>query len=163
MNRVVILCVEDESEVREAIVRDLDTFAEVFRIEEAEDAADAKQVMADCVKDGDAVGLVLCDHLLPGEKGVDFLVELNEQPETHSIRKVLVTGQAGLEDTIKAVNDAGLDHYIAKPWKIDELHEVVKEQLTDFVLKTSANLLPYVPVLDGTRLMEAIAHGGRTE
>ncbi len=47
---------------------------------------------------------------------MDFLVELNGDPATRPIRKVLITGQAGLEDTIRAVNEADLDHYIAKPW-----------------------------------------------
>jgi two-component system chemotaxis response regulator CheY len=158
MNQIVILCVEDEPEVRDAILRDLQPFAEHFRLESAEDVADAHDVTTECEKDGDHVGLVLCDHVLPGRKGVDYLVELNGQPETHAIRKVLMTGQAGLEDTIKAINDGGLDHYIAKPWTVEDLHKVVREQLTEYVLETEDNLLPYVDSLDGATLLEAISH-----
>ena len=69
---------------------------------------------------------------------------------------MLVTGQADQDDTIRALNEAGLDHYIAKPWDPVNLQEVVRHQLTDFVLEAGINPLPYLPVLDGVRVMEAI-------
>jgi two-component system chemotaxis response regulator CheY len=160
MNRIAILVIEDEPEVREAISRDLEVFTDSFQIELAEDVADARTVMAELSASGDRVGLALCDHLLPGERGVDFLVELNEDPVTRPIRKVLITGQAGLEDTIRAVNEADLDHYIAKPWTVENLHEVVRQQLTDYVIESDGDLLPFVAILDGARLMAAIAGRG---
>jgi two-component system chemotaxis response regulator CheY len=160
MNRIAILVIEDEPEVREAIARDLDDFADHFPVELAEDVKDARAVMDELRTGGDRVGLALCDHLLPGERGVDFLVELNESPDTRPVRKVLITGQAGLEDTIRAVNEADLDHYIAKPWTVDDLHTVVRDQLTDYVIESEDDLLPFVSILDGPRLMEAIADRG---
>ncbi len=160
MNRIVILVIEDEPEVREAIARDLQSFTGHFQVELAEDVQDARTVMDEVTTGGDRVGLALCDHLLPGERGVDYLVELNEEAATRSIRKVLITGQAGLEDTIRAVNEADLDHYVAKPWTVENLHDVVRGQLTDFVIDNEDDLLPYVSVLDGARLMAAIAERG---
>jgi two-component system chemotaxis response regulator CheY len=160
MNRIAILVIEDEPEVREAIARDLEIFAEYFQVELAEDVDDARTVMAELNAGHDRVGLALCDHLLPGERGVDYLVELNGDPATRPIRKVLITGQAGLEDTVRAVNEADLDHYIAKPWTVENLHEVVREQLTDYVIDNEEDLLPFVPILDGARLMTAIATRG---
>lgn len=157
MNKLTLLCIEDEPEVRDALVRDLEPFATALRIECAEDVEDARHVMAECSRDKDLIGLVLCDHVLPGENGVDFLVQLNQDPATKPIKKVLITGQAGLEDTIKAVNQADLDHYVAKPWTSEELHEVVKDQLTAYALAELDPLMPYVEVLDGPRLLEAIA------
>ncbi len=155
MNRVTILCVEDEPGVRDALIRDLSAFAEIFRIEAAEDANDAMAVVRECGEAGDLIGLILCDHLLPGKLGADLLVELRARPESAPARKVLVTGQAGLEDTIKAVNNADLDHYIAKPWTRDTLHDVVRKYLTDYVIDEMGDLLPYVTLLDGPRLLEA--------
>ena len=160
MNRIAILVIEDEPEVREAIFRDLESFAGRFLIELAEDVGDARTVMDELSASGDRVGLALCDHLLPGERGVDFLVELNADPVTRRIRKVLITGQAGLEDTVRAVNEADLDHYIAKPWTVENLHEVVRQQLTDYVIDNEEDLLPFVAVLDGARLMAAISERG---
>ncbi|MBU0637612.1 MAG: response regulator [Planctomycetes bacterium] len=163
MNRTTILCIEDEPEVRDALVRDLTPFATVCRIEAAEDADDARQVVQECGAAGDRLGLILCDHLLPGTLGADLLVEFKHRPATAAARKVLVTGQAGLEDTVKAVNNADLDHYIAKPWTRDGLLEVVRQYLTDYVIDEVEDVLPYVSVLDGPRLMEALKHRGQNE
>ncbi len=156
MNQVLVLCIEDEQEVRDAILRDLEPFAEHFQVEAAETADAAREVLQEALARKDKLGLVLCDHLLPGQSGVDFLVELKKDERTAAARKVLITGQASLEDTVKAVNEAGLDSYIAKPWKREELQEIVVKQLTEFVLGNVEELLPYVSVLDGPRLLEEV-------
>lgn len=160
MSPITILVLEDEAEVRDALERDLAPFTAVFAVEVAEDASDARDVMVDIMDRGGEIGLILCDHLLPGLRGTDFLIELNHDPATGTMRKVLVTGQAGHEDTIRAINEGGLDHYIAKPWVPDELQAVVRHQLTEYVLATQDELLPFVNVLDGPRLLEAISERG---
>ena len=53
---------------------------------------------------------------MPGTTGVEFLVQMMDDDRTAATRKVLVTGQAQLHDPVRAVNEANLDHYIAKPW-----------------------------------------------
>lgn len=160
MTKLAILIVEDEPEVRDALIRDVAPFENQFRIEAAESVEDARAALQGLDDAGQQVALVLCDHLLPGVHGVDFLIELNDDKVTNPARKVLVTGQAGLEDTIRAVNDADLDHYIAKPWEEDELQDIVREQLTEYVSRWVDDLLPYVPILDGAKLMAIIAARG---
>lgn len=160
MKRIVILCVEDEAEVRDAVLRDLSPFKSMMRIEAAESVDDAKAVLEECAADGHPVGLILCDHLMPGVRGVDFLIALQQDEKYAATRKVLITAQAGLEDTVRAVNEAKLHHYIAKPWNAEELQAVVRDQLTEFVIRTEDNLIPYVGVLDGPRLLEAVASSG---
>ncbi len=157
MSRLVILCIEDEDEVRDAVVRDLESFEPTFLVEMAEDADDARQVVGEIADAGDEIGLVIADHRLPGMQGTDFLIELHSDPPTASARKVLLTGQAGHEDTIRAINQADLDHYISKPWTEEELHSVVREQLTEYVLRNVEDVLPYVAMLDGPRLLERLA------
>jgi two-component system chemotaxis response regulator CheY len=156
MSDVFILVVEDEPEVRDAIARDLEPFATAFRVEVAEDAADAREAMADVASRGDEVALVLADHLLPGEHGTDFLIALHRDEATSSIRKVLITGQAGHDDTIRAINEAKLNHYVTKPWDAEQLQAVVRDELTDWVIEHAESVLPYVSVLDGPRLMETL-------
>ena len=73
MSRLVILCIEDEDEVRDAVVRDLEVFEPTFLVEMAEDADDARQVVVDTAEAGDEVALVIADHRLPGMQGTDFL------------------------------------------------------------------------------------------
>ncbi len=155
MRRLGVLVVEDEAEVRDALVRDLAPFAAITRIEAAQSADDAREAIAYLDAAGCPLALVLADHRMPGQSGVAFLVDLHADPVTRAARKVLVTGQAGLADTVRAVNEAGLDHYIAKPWTPEELTAVVRAQLTEFVLAEVDDVLPYVAVLDGPRLLEA--------
>jgi response regulator RpfG family c-di-GMP phosphodiesterase len=160
VSEIAIVVVEDEREVRDAVMRDLSPFAGSFRIEAAEDVDDAQNLLAELDGGGVLAGLILCDHLLPGMLGIDFLIELEAEPKTQSTRKVLLTGQAGLEDTIRAVNEARLDYYVAKPWSPEDLHEVVKSQLTEFVLASEEDVLPYVSILDGPRLLDAASQRG---
>ncbi|MDJ0923107.1 MAG: response regulator [Acidimicrobiia bacterium] len=157
MSRLVILCIEDEDEVRDAVVRDLEVFEPTFLVEMAEDADDARAVVNELEAAGEEIALVIADHRLPGMQGTDFLIELHGDPETARARKVLLTGQAGHEDTIRAINRANLDHYISKPWTEQELHSVVREQLTEYVLRNVEDVLPYVAMLDGPRLLERVA------
>lgn len=161
MKDLVILVVEDEPGVRDAVVRDLESFEPLFRVEAAEDAADARAAMAEFAADSDQVALIIADHLLPGQHGTDFLIEINAAEGGHRIKKVLLTGQAGHEDTIRAINQAGLHHYIAKPWTGPGLIEVVKKQLTDYVIAERSDLMPFVATLDGERLLAEIADRSR--
>ena len=165
---LTILSLEDEADVRDALERDLEHFWDKIRLEVAEDVDDAWAVIDEIVEDGDELALVLSDHRLPGKSGVDFLVELMKDERFGATRTVLVTGQADQSDTIRAVNQAGLDYYIGKPWNPDELRAVVRDQLTEYVLESGVNPLPYVSVLDGphvsggaSQVVGSHAHRGR--
>ncbi len=160
MHELTVLVIEDEDDVRDALLRDLEPFADVVRIEAAASVDDAREAVSEIDADGDQLGLVLADHRLPGETGVDYLVELTGHRKGTRTRKVLVTGQADQDDTIRAVNEAGLDHYIAKPWDRSDLLDVVRDQLTDFVLASDLPLLRYVKHLDSARLLDAYAKRG---
>lgn len=153
---LTILSLEDEAEVRDALERDLEGFWSHIRLEMAEDVDDAWAALDGVLADGDQLALVLSDHRLPGRSGVDFLVELAGDPRFEGVRTVLVTGQADQDDTIRALNQAGLDHYIAKPWQPEDLVKVVRDQLTTYVIEQGISPLPYIPVLDGVRAMEAL-------
>lgn len=153
---LTILSLEDEADVREALERDLEDFWSKVRLETAQDVEDAWDAVEEIARDGDQLAVVLSDHRLPGKSGVDFLVELVNDPRFTATRTVLVTGQADQDDTIRAVNQAGLDYYIAKPWTPENLRQVVRTQLTDYVLETGADPLPYMPLLDAVRVMESI-------
>jgi len=161
MKNIAILCVEDEPEVREAILRDLRPLEEYFEIESAGDTADASAILAEFANRDIHVGLILCDHRLPGETGVEFLTRIHGQAEYRDTRKVLLTGQAGHQDTIKAVNEAGLNHYLAKPWDPDDLVESSKDQLTRYLVgRDDIDPMPYLAILDAPRLLEKIASRG---
>ncbi|MDJ0767372.1 MAG: response regulator [Ilumatobacter sp.] len=163
MTELVILVVEDEPEVRAAIVRDLAPLSGTIRVDEADTVDDALAALEECTAAGDRVGLILADHRLPGRSGVDLLVSLHAEPATRPIRKVLITGQAGHQDTIRAINDAGLAHYIAKPWEPDDLRATAIDQLTDYVIDEGLDPLAFVQVLDGPRLLDEYSRASRSD
>ncbi|MDG3087967.1 response regulator [Vibrio hannami] len=157
MNKYLILCVDDEREVLDSVVQDLSDFEDDFIIEGAESVAEAREVLDEYQEDDVKLALILCDHIMPQETGISFLIELNKQEDTKAARKLLLTGQADLEDTIQAVNNASLDYYIAKPWKGDELVAHVTEQLTSFVIQNEDDLMPWARILDTEKIFNAIA------
>mgnify|MGYP002724415393 CR=1 FL=1 len=160
----VILVLEDEPPVRTALARDLAPFAGAVQIEMAEDVEDAKAVIDEATREGNQVALILADHRLPGTTGVDFLVESMKDPRVAGARRVLVTGQAGQADTIRAVNDGHISHYISKPWEAENLQDVVRGELTEYVLDNDVPPLPLMAALDQPRVMRALAQtpGGLT-
>lgn len=151
----VILVIEDDAPVREALLRDLRPFATIATIEPAETAEEAWDLVEELSAD-QPLALVLADHRLPGRSGVDLLVDLSRHAVGASARKVLVTGQAGHADTIRAVNDAALDHYVAKPWDADELVAVCRTQLSEWVAAHAPDVLPFLAVLDPVVLLPAM-------
>ncbi|EGV18123.1 response regulator [Thiocapsa marina] len=158
--KLALLILEDERPVREALKRDLAAFARHLRIEEAEDVPTALEVIEEIDAAGDRLALVLADHRLPGTSGVDFLIDLAVDDRAFATRKVLVTGQADQDDTIRAINEAGLDRYVAKPWTADALRELVRDQLTEFVLAAGVDPLPHLAVLDAERALSIVGERG---
>lgn len=154
--KLAIISLEDEPEVRDAVVRDLAHFADVVRIEPAEDVEDAWEVVKEVDEDGDLVALVLADHRLPGASGVDFLVQMMTDERTALAGKVLLTGQADQADTIRAVNQAELDHYLSKPWNPEDLQNVVRTELTNYVIRTGIDPLPHVKALWAEQIMDTV-------
>ena len=161
--KIYILIIEDELEVMDALIKDLEKFEPFFPVEAANDANEAREVIDYLLDHEHKIGLILCDHVLPGQNGVDLLIDLQSNPQVAKSKKVLVTGQAGHEDTILAINKADLDHYIAKPWTRPQLEEVVVNELTDYVISNEKNLLPYMQILDTERLSTALRNNQLTD
>jgi CheY-like chemotaxis protein len=160
MSKIYILCVEDEPEVLDVIVNDISSFEVTFPIEMAVTANEARKVIDEIHENDGLVGLIICDHVLPGDNGVELLVELQDKPQTKETRKVLLTGQAGLDATVKAVNEAGLNRYIAKPWNKEELLDICREELTQYVIRNVNNMLPYMSILNAEKISEAMRKQG---
>ncbi len=148
-SRICILCVEDEAEVLDAVVKDLASLEDRFPLYTARSVAEARDCVARIEQAKDKLGIALCDHVMPGDTGVEFLVELYRDPYTARCRKVLLTGQAGLEAMVRAVNFAKLDYYIGKPWSQDELVAVVRNLLGEYIREYAPDPEAYRDFLEG--------------
>ncbi len=157
MTKYLILCVDDEREVLDSVLQDLAPFEDQFILEGAESVTEARQVIEEMAEQEIKLALILCDHIMPEQTGISFLIELRQNADTRVARKVLLTGQAGLEDTVEAINHDSLDYYIAKPWKGDELRQAVTAQLTSFVIENDDDLLSWTTVLDSEAILNAMA------
>ncbi len=155
-----MLCVDDEPEVLEAVERDLSPLENQFPLEIASSTSEAREVLKKIAEKGDELGIIFCDHVMPVETGVELLKSMEQDELWQKTRKVLLTGQASHEATIEAVNKGGLDHFVAKPWTQEELIYVAKEQLTEFIIRTDKDPMPYLASLDAAKLSAAVYRKG---
>lgn len=155
--RYLILCVDDEREILDSVTQDLECFEEHFLLEATQSVQEAKSVITESQQQGIQLALILCDHIMPEQTGIEFLIELSQIPSTAHTRKILLTGQAGLDDTVEAINHACLDFYVSKPWQGDELRQIVKNQLTQYVIQNESDLAAWMPILNTGEILSAIA------
>ena len=161
MAKPVILCVDDQREVLAALTKDLDPLTKLLSVVDIESADEAKEVLDDLEAAGEPIALIISDHVMPGMSGVDLLAELAEDKRFANTRKLLLTGLATHEDTIRAINQAKIDHYIAKPWQPDELIASVKKLITRFVFDVYPDdYLRFQSVMDSDAMVELLGKRG---
>ena len=152
METLNIICVDDQQEVLDSVMRDLRPLTSHVRLEEASSVADCMQLIEQIDDDGDHVAIVISDQVMPGETGTELLGKVASDRRFTKTRKVLLTGQATHADTINAINDGHIDNYIEKPWQPEKLLATVKRLLTLYVLDAGLDHTEYMPVLDPTTL-----------
>ena len=152
METLNIICVDDQQEVLDSVMRDLRPLTSHVRLEEASSVADCMQLIDQIDDDGDHVAIVISDQVMPGETGTELLGKVAGDRRFTKTRKVLLTGQATHADTINAINDGHIDNYIEKPWQPEKLLATVKRLLTLYVLDAGLDHSEYMPVLDTTTL-----------
>lgn len=140
MMREHILCVDDEEGVLSALRQQLAArFGHECEISTAQSGHDALEFLDELEADGEQIAVVIADQIMPGMKGVDLLEEVHKRsPET---TKILLTGQAGLDAVISAINRASLNHYIPKPWAEANLRLVVENLLRQYRLLSENKML----------------------
>jgi len=117
-----ILIIDDEPEIRRLMGKRLS--AAGYRIIEAENGRSG----LDSVKAHNP-DLILCDIVMPGLNGLDFLKTLRRDcPKFADIPFIFVTGQHGRADTVKGLS-LGADDYLTKPVDGDILLTKVRSTL----------------------------------
>jgi Response regulator containing CheY-like receiver, AAA-type ATPase, and DNA-binding domains len=121
MDKGFIICVDDEESVVSTLKEQLAKyFGHTHEIEVATSGNEAWEIIQEIISEGGSVEVVITDQVMPGLKGDELLEKVNQiSPDTI---KILLTGQAGLQDTIDAINKGGLNYFVEKPWNIEELH-----------------------------------------
>ncbi len=69
------------------------------------------------------VHVVISDQCMPGVVGCDVLRQIKDRyPQ---VRRMLITAHADLQALVDALNQAGVCHYIQKPWEAEEVRMAV--------------------------------------
>jgi len=122
----VIVCVDDEKTILDALEEQITTqLGKHYECELCQSAEEGLDLLEELEEDGKSVAVVISDQMMPGMKGDEFLIKVNERyPET---LKILLTGQASLESIRNSINKAAIYRYVNKPWEEEDLMLTVKE------------------------------------
>lgn len=146
MSKPILLTVDDDPEVLNAIARDLrHHFRSDYRVIKASSGAEALETIRQLKQRGAQIALFLVDERMPHMTGTQLLLEaVKIYPET---RRVLLTAYADTDTAITAINEVGLDHYLLKPWEPPSmrLYPVLEDLLSDWFARAR-------PVFDGIRV-----------
>ena len=148
MDKLKILCLDDQRDVLAALRKDLEVLGDAVTIIACESVAEAGEVLDLMDKHAEEPALILCDHVMPGTNGIEFLIGFRREGRFPKTKRILLTGLATHRDTIEAINKAHIDQYIEKPWKGADLVRTVKELLTCYVLEAGLDYKPYLGILD---------------
>ncbi|MGA8043883.1 MAG: response regulator, partial [Terracidiphilus sp.] len=133
MARPILLAVDDDVSVLEAVVQDLRRqYGAEYRVMRAASGQAALDTLDQLKTRQDPVALLLSDQRMPGMPGVEFLERARALfPEA---RRVLLTAYADTEAAIQAINTARIHYYLNKPWDPPEerLYPVLTDLLDDW-------------------------------
>jgi thioredoxin reductase (NADPH) len=133
MARPILLAVDDDIHVLEAVVQDLRRqYGADYRVVRAGGGQAALDTLSQVKAREEPVALLISDQRMPGMTGVQFLERSREMyPEA---RRVLLTAYADTEAAIEAINSARIHYYLNKPWDPPEekLYPVLDDLLEDW-------------------------------
>ena len=119
-----VLCVDDDHEflksleffLPEQINRSGDRGLS-YRFVFLSDPIEGLEVLRELVAGGETVAMLITDQQMPHMKGTEFLAQTRDLAP-NSMR-ILLTGHAGIEAAITAINDQLLDRYLTKPIEVE--------------------------------------------
>jgi thioredoxin reductase (NADPH) len=147
MSKPVLLTVDDDRDVLNAIARDLrNEYGQEYRILRADSGEAALELVRELKTAGQPVALFLSDQRMPGMGGVDFLSQASDAyPKA---RRVLLTAYSDTEAAIAAINESKVHYYLSKPW--DPPEERLFPVLSDLLEEWRAE---YRPGYGGVRVV----------
>ena len=147
-----ILIVDDEEAILETMTF---TFMDLYEVLTTSDPTQALQIM----EENQPIAVVITDQRMPGMTGVELLSETYQRfPETI---RIILTGFADAEATVKAINDGHIYGYVNKPWEPDELKAIVK-RATELHLLTRENRSLVDELRDANLFLAAVMDRLRT-
>ena len=156
MDKLNVICVDDQREVLSAVLQDLEPLAAWLNIEDCESADEVLALMDDLDAEGEHIALLISDHVMPGKTGVELLSEVHRDRRFAHTKKILLTGQATHTDTINAINAAGINQYFEKPWQAEVLVDAIKRLVTEYIFDVGLDYTEFQSHLDQQVVLERL-------
>ena len=120
MEKIVILCVDDEPTVLNSLKIDLRrALGQTCFIETAQGGEETLELLEELQADGYQLAVVIADYIMPGIKGDELLKRIHE---THpNAINIMLSGQADLDAVARSIEHARLYRFMSKPWRVDDL------------------------------------------
>lgn len=116
--RAAILVVDDFEDIRTLIS---DILSEEFDVIQASSGETALRILEDA-----SPALVICDMIMPGMGGIDFVKKMKSDEHTRSIPIIMLSCDTDIENRVNIIN-TGADVFIAKPFQPRYLKAVVEK------------------------------------
>lgn len=124
----LIICVDDDYTILRGLELTInETFSGVCRIELAQSGNEAIELVDQMLQTKQDIAMVITDYCMPGMNGDELIGTLCEKLPYSTM--ALMTGFNDAEIIARTVNAGRLDRYIAKPWKKEEIENIVYEVL----------------------------------
>ncbi|MEN9333070.1 MAG: hypothetical protein RLY35_250 [Bacteroidota bacterium] len=127
-----ILLVDDDAFILEVLRIQLERcLPDNVIIERASSGQEGLELVKQLSADEDQpLALIISDYLMPGLLGSDFLIQAHEiSPRS---KKMMLTGQAEVDNVLKVLHHMELFRYVGKPWEPDFLNESVIKAIAVF-------------------------------
>jgi diguanylate cyclase (GGDEF)-like protein len=129
-----LLVVDDEPAVLDSLSKSLRLLEPEFDVVTAESADAAQALLARRPFD-----IILTDQRMPRRTGVELLAWVRQhQPRTV---RLLMTAYTELADAVEAINRGQVYYYLLKPWRLEELLQILRNAAEKFNLERSRDQL----------------------
>ena len=127
------LVIDDSGVVRNMVMRSLREMGLAsFVFVEAENGVDALKKF-----DPKSTDIVFVDWNMPKMSGFDFVRKVRAKENAERIPIVMITSERSMEKIEEALNYAGVDAYITKPFTVDQLSQKLGQMIKDIARKRS--------------------------
>jgi response regulator RpfG family c-di-GMP phosphodiesterase len=134
-----IVCVDDDKDFLDSLRMSLpsrfceDRSYNFLFLDKPEDALNVLSELVECEEE---IALLMSDQMMPRMNGIEFLRKAKAVVPTSM--RVLLTGHAGLESAVVAINQNVLDKYLTKPVSdMEDLRFTLKRLLNEFHLRNA--------------------------
>lgn len=121
-----VLIIDDDAFMLKVLHRVLQKEYTLYQAGSAEEAVEVLR--------GRHVKAILCDHILPGQSGLDFLITLKQR--NAQIKSVLFSAALETEQFIKAINEGRVFRFVKKPASPADIQQAVREAVRQYDIES---------------------------